>query len=137
MNTVITGINDLATVHPELLSEWDYEKNSALGLYLDKVSYASHRKVWWKCSEGHSWEAGLSDRSRGNKCPYCSGKKVLVGYNDFLSQYPDVAKYWHPTKNGDLQPDMFTWCSGKRVWWLCPVCGYEWQTWLSKMQFRA
>lgn len=136
MNTVITGINDLATVHPELLSEWDYEKNSALGLYPDKVSYASHRKVWWKCSEGHSWEAGLSDRSRGNKCPYCSGKKVLVGYNDFMSRFPDAARYWHPTKNGDLQPDMFTWCSGKWVWWLCPICGHEWQAPISHRTSR-
>ena len=38
----------------------------------------------------------------------------------FLSSYPELVKEWHPTKNGELTPDDFTYGSGKKVWWLCP-----------------
>ena len=38
----------------------------------------------------------------------------------FLSEYPEISKEWHPTKNGDSKPDEFTYGSGKKVWWLCP-----------------
>ena len=36
-----------------------------------------------------------------------------------LSSYPHLVKEWHPTKNGELTPDVFTHGSGKKVWWLC------------------
>jgi len=38
----------------------------------------------------------------------------------FLSEYPELIKEWHPTKNGDSKPEDFTHGSGKKVWWLCP-----------------
>ena len=36
-----------------------------------------------------------------------------------ISDYPDLLKEWHPTKNGDLTPADFTHGSNKKVWWLC------------------
>lgn len=39
---------------------------------------------------------------------------------------PDVAKQWHPTKNGDLTPDDVSKYSRLLVWWQCPN-GHEWQ----------
>lgn len=41
--------------------------------------------------------------------------------------YPEIAKEWHPTKNGKLGPDLFTPKSGEIVWWQCLQCGNEWQ----------
>ena len=38
----------------------------------------------------------------------------------FLSEYPELIKEWHPTKNGEFEPDEVTYGSGKKVWWLCP-----------------
>ena len=38
----------------------------------------------------------------------------------YLSLYPELVKEWHPTKNGDWQPQDFTHKSGKKVWWKCP-----------------
>ena len=38
----------------------------------------------------------------------------------FLSEYPELIKEWHPTKNGELKPDEVTHGSHKKVWWLCP-----------------
>ncbi|MDA7656677.1 zinc-ribbon domain-containing protein, partial [Akkermansiaceae bacterium] len=34
--------------------------------------------------------------------------------------HPDLAKDWHPTKNGDLTPYDVTFGSGKKAWWKCP-----------------
>lgn len=39
---------------------------------------------------------------------------------------PGLAKEWHPTRNGDLNPRTVTPGSGKRVWWIC-VQGHEWE----------
>ncbi len=41
-------------------------------------------------------------------------------------KYPDIAKEWHPTKNGNLTPENVASSSGKPVWWKCKKCGYEW-----------
>lgn len=34
---------------------------------------------------------------------------------------------WHPTKNGDLRPNMIGSYSRRYVWWKCAECGHEWQ----------
>jgi hypothetical protein len=39
---------------------------------------------------------------------------------------PSLAKEWHPTRNGDLNPRNVTPGSGKKVWWICAQ-GHEWQ----------
>ena len=40
---------------------------------------------------------------------------------------PDIAASWHPYRNGNLTPDMFTIHSGVKIWWLCSECGHEWE----------
>ena len=69
----IINENTLVTTHPELLEEWDYEKNI---FNPQEISYGSARKVWWKCKKGHSWQASLNSRT-GMKsgCPICSGRR--------------------------------------------------------------
>lgn len=103
----------------KLMEEWDYEKNNALGYYPENISLGSGIKVWWRCPKGHAYDASVTNRNRGRGCKYCAGKAVLKGFNDLESQYPDIAKEWHPSKNGDLKPDMITYGSGRKVWWLC------------------
>ena len=44
--------------------------------------------------------------------------------------YPEIAKEWHPTKNGAITPDMVAPKSGKKAWWLGP-CGHEWEAVIS------
>ncbi len=92
----ITGETDLQTVNPTLASEWNYEKND--GLMPNKILPNSNQKVWWKCSKGHEWQATVSNRNIGNSCPYCSGKKVLAGYNDLKTVNSDLAKEWNYEK---------------------------------------
>ena len=121
---VLAGYNDLATKASFLASEWNYEKNGTLTP--SDILPQSNRKVWWKCARGHEWESTVANRTLGNKCPYCSGKKVLAGYNDLATLNPELASEWHPTKNGDLKPSDVRPHMAKKVWWRCPR-GHEWQ----------
>ncbi|MBQ1581970.1 MAG: zinc-ribbon domain-containing protein [Prevotella sp.] len=122
---VLVGFNDLATTNPAIASEWDYSKNQEL--LPTMVPPGSLKRVWWKCSLGHEWQEIIEKRAiRGYGCPVCSGHKVLAGYNDLATVYPDVAKEWHPTKNTDISPCEVTPFSGRKVWWICRK-GHEWQ----------
>ena len=59
----------------DLMKEWDWEKNTPLDLFPDKLKCGSNKKVWWKCEKGHSWQAIISSRSRlGCGCPTCAGR---------------------------------------------------------------
>ena len=71
--------NTLQSVHPELVSEWS-DKN--LPLTPDKITFGSNKRVWWKGSCGHEWQASVKARSGGEKCPICSGARVVEGIND-------------------------------------------------------
>lgn len=39
---------------------------------------------------------------------------------------PEIAKQWHPSKNGESLPNAVTLRSGKEVWWICNE-GHEWE----------
>ena len=90
---VLKGENDLQTVNPPLAKEWNYEKNN--GLTPVDVMSNSGQKVWWMCSLGHEWQASIDHRNKGTDCPYCSGNKVLKGYNDLQTVNPNLAKEWN------------------------------------------
>lgn len=70
------GINDLKTLRPDLVEEWDYEKNSFLPT---DITCGSGRKVWWKCSKcGHSWTIEIQRRAKnGSGCPNCAQKMFI------------------------------------------------------------
>ena len=106
--------NNLVKANPELAQEWDFNKNS---LIPHLVSPSAHKKVWWKCSKKHSWEATIASRNAGRGCPYCSGKKAGYG-NDLKSNHPELIKEWDIEKNKQ-SPEEFTSGSGKKVYWLC------------------
>lgn len=122
---VAVGETDLASQVPELVEQWDAEKNGDLSP--QAVSPNSNRAVWWLCPLGHSYRAVVAHRTReGSGCPYCAGKKVLPGFNDLETLHPQVAREWHPTRNGALTPQQITPGSNRRVWWQCDR-GHEWQ----------
>ena len=124
-NKLIVGVNDLKSVNPELAAEWNYEKNGKL--LPENISANSHKKVWWIGKCGHEWESDVYHRNKGHGCLYCSGQKVLKGFNDLMTKRPDLISEWHPTKNGNLKPTDVTPKSGKKVWWI-GKCGHEWES---------
>ena len=83
--------NSLASVHPELISEWS-EKN--LPLTPDKITFGSNKRVWWIGACGHEWETSVKARSKGEKCPICSGARVIEGINDLATLKPLLAQEW-------------------------------------------
>lgn len=109
-----------------LMPEWDYEKNSPLGLFPEKLSSKSNKKAWWRCSHGHSWEMEIYHRTNGRACPYCSNKRVLPGYNDLSTLFPSIAAEWNYEKNSNLDILSCVKGSARDAWWRCSVCGHEW-----------
>ena len=78
-----------------MLQEWDYEKNNELGLFPDKVGTGGNTKARWSCPLGHEYDMRLSQRKRGQGCPYCSGNRILVGFNDLASTNPELLYQWY------------------------------------------
>jgi hypothetical protein len=65
--------NCLQTLNPILAADWHPTKNGNLSP--DDVTSFSNKKVWWTCKKRHEWEARISNRSLGAKCPFCAGKR--------------------------------------------------------------
>ena len=124
----IIGQTDLATVRPLLAAQWHPTKNKSL-TPMD-VTASSNKKVWWQCDSGHEWRTMVYDRTNGGNCPICSGRQVLVGFNDLATKNPALAAQWHPNKNNQLQPTDVTCGSDKKVWWRCDS-GHEWEAVIS------
>jgi len=119
--------NNLAAMRPDLMKEWDYEKNKEVDP--TKLTLGSHKKAWWKCSNGtcecHEWVTAIKERTRKNKagkkstgCPYCNMKKIC-SHNNLEVKFPEVAAQWHPTFNGNLKPIDVASGSHQKVWWKC------------------
>ena len=120
--------NSLAENNPSLSAEWHPTKN--IPLLPKNFTPNSGQKVWWLCSIGHEWEATIDSRNssqRPSSCPYCSPtRKMASETNNMAKTRPDVAMYFHPTKNGKVTPEMLVEGTGKLLWWQCEL-GHEWQ----------
>jgi len=115
---------NLRYCNPEVSKQWHPVKN--ISIKPENFTPGSNQKVWWKCpvSDDHEWEASIKSRARlGRGCPYCAGKRPSKT-NNLVSQFPLIAKEWHPTKNGNLLPTDVTHSTVKKVWWICPS-GHE------------
>ena len=119
----VTKENSLAVSHPKLLNEWHPTKNNNVTPYT--VSKGSNRKVWWICNKGHEFQSTIWNRANNTQCPYCINQKVCDD-NCLATVNPELAKEWHPVKNGNLTPKEVTCGSGKKVWWICKK-DHEWK----------
>ena len=104
---VMLYMSDRLIDNKELMKEWNQEKNI---LYNPAdLTSGSSKKVWWKCEKGHEYKSSIVNRtkSKGTCCPYCSGNKVLKGFNDIASTNPELLKEWDYSKN-TIKPDEVT-----------------------------
>lgn len=126
----------LAEARPDLAKEWNYEKNG--DLRPEDVGHRSDKKVWWICPYDvpddypveslrgkhfdFEWKAAIGNRTGNQRlgCPYLSGQAVWPGFNDLQTVNPELARQWHPIKNGGLKPTQVTVNSNKKVWWYLP-----------------
>src|SRR5262249_17933072 len=118
----------LAVTHPQLAAEWHPAKNG--NLTPKDVTYGNGKPVWWLCQKGHEWQASCNSRTSGGKgsgCPYCSNRGGGKA-NCLAAIHPDLARQWHPTKNGDLRPEDVSAGTHQKAWWQCPKGDdHEWE----------
>jgi len=100
----------LSKTHPKLAKEAD-------GWDPLTVTAGSGKKMPWRCKRSHKWTAAVYSRTSKsqNGCPFCSGQKLLKGWNDLKTTHPKIAREaygWDPStlsKGSEL-----------KVKWKCP-----------------
>lgn len=118
-----TTENNLATLFPEIASQWNAIRNG--DLIPTACTSKSSKTVWWICENGHEWRASIANRtSHKSGCPVCSGHTPSAT-NNLAAVSVVLSRQWHPVKNGSLTAGDVTPSSGKKVWWLCEK-GHEW-----------
>ena len=95
----VIGETDIPTIRPDMLILWDEEKNGTA----NGLMPGSHKKVWWKCKNGHSWQQRAYVVADGSGCPYCSGLVPVPGETDLATTHPDLLQEWDYEKNRYIQ----------------------------------
>lgn len=88
---VISGVNDLETLYPDIAREWDVEKNN--GLLPKDVSPFTYNPYWWICPKGHSYKKKVIKRTKFHKpidCPKC--------IKAHSTSFPEQAIYYYAKK---------------------------------------
>lgn len=122
---VIPGETDFASVYPEKLSLWNYEKNS---ISPHDISAGNGRQMHWKCPANHEWTASICDMAKRTLtgCPKCAGRRKLGGSNNELGVlFPHLLSEWDFEKN-PKPPSDYSYGSSQRVWWKCSQ-NHEWE----------
>jgi very-short-patch-repair endonuclease len=128
----------IVSTHPEIAKQWNIQKNRILKP--ENFTFGSNVRVWWicekSCSNGckHEWETTINSRCFGETtgCPFCDKKKICE-HESITFTHPEITKQWNHEKNGDLKPEMFSYGSDVKVWWICEKkckygCKHEWET---------
>lgn len=125
----LTIENCVATLYPKLVAEFHPTKNKDITLY--DMTFGSDRKIWWQClvNPEHTWETSVKLRTTMNcGCPYCSNKKI-GSTNNLWATHPEVAKQFHPTKNGVKTPFNLSSGNSSKFWWKCSAAeDHEWES---------
>ena len=119
----LAGFNSLEDVNPKLAKEWSPNNKHSANEVLPTSSY----HALWNCPTcGGEYPARINIRKVGdNACPYCSGRKVLPGYNSFKAKHPNLMENeWATFENLVIQvdPDQILDNCTKPVWWHCNHC---------------
>ena len=125
MAVLIPGKNDLKTIYPEIAKEAD-------GWDPSNFFPKSSKKKNWKCAYGHTWEIRISKRTINDTgCPYCNNRKLLSGFNDLETVFPEIAQEadgWDPSKVSAIK--------NEKLPWICKR-GHSWETTINKRTTRG
>ena len=112
----------------QLMAEWDWEKNTEMGIDPNRITYGSTKKVNWLCNAGHSYTARVDHRTiMKSSCPYCAHKVPILGETDLATTHPELLLEWDYEHN-EQPPEHFLPGSNKKVGWICPQCDCHWET---------
>ena len=105
----------LTDTHPDLAATWLPELNAGR----EPADYTKGSRlevVWWCEDGGHPFTMRIEARTRGCGCPYCAGRLLLPGFNDFASTHPDLAVDWHPYLNWRNPSEVMAGSTEQFVW---------------------
>lgn len=111
-----------------LMKEWNWERNNILDLNPNNLTFGSSKKAWWKCERNHNWFAPIYRKVQRNSCPFCSNRRILSGYNDLATLFPQLLEEWNYDKNKDISPNNLSINSTVKINWKCKECKNEWET---------
>ena len=135
-NSLRTWCQTNGELGEQLLQEWTglYENNDKVET--TDISYASNKKVQWKCAEEHVWTATILNRTFSkSSCPYCAGKKVS-DKNSLRTWCQDNGEFGQQLlsewvgldeNNNQIEIDEVSYASNKKVQWKCRR-GHTWIT---------
>lgn len=111
----------LQNTNPELAAEWSPNNTRAA----NSVMETTKMDVLWRCPKCNGeYRYSIAERKVGDdSCPYCQGRKRLVGYNDLTVTDPELVKEWSP--NNTTSPTEYRNTSGEYARWICPECHGE------------
>ena len=119
MTKLVKGVNDLKTLFPDLLEEFDKNLNN---ISPEDLLPGSHKNIYWKCrkNSNHIWVAKLYSRTGKNRsgCPYCNGRIPTPGENDLKTLYPSVSKEFDEILN-NISASNASPFSNKLYFWRC------------------
>lgn len=97
---------------PALMEEWDFEKNTSLCIFPDKLGSQSNTYAYWVCKYGHKWKAKINNRYNGRGCPECK-KRLQISFPEqavffYVKQkYPDAINSYTNCFNNGMELDVF------------------------------
>lgn len=129
--------NTLAAKYPTIASQWHPTRNG--DLTAEDVSWGSHKRIWWRCSNtcspscSHEWATAINNRTTGGTgCPHCttSGFKRILPCCKAKSLLGDeqLMRDWDTTRNTGIDPRALHQGSDVKVWWKCSTCSGKWRT---------
>jgi hypothetical protein len=65
--------NTLLDRYPDLASQWHPTLNG--DLTPDQLTPGTTRKAWWRCAQGHEWQASIASRTAGRGCRKCTRER--------------------------------------------------------------
>lgn len=121
----VSGVNDLKTCYPEIALQYDNTKNS---IQSHNIFKSSSKTVWWICANNHSFKSSVSKvTSNQKRCEYCSGRKLVSGFNDLRTKFPELARELDEIKSGFKASEVLP--GEDRIGhWKCSKCEYEWKS---------
>lgn len=125
---LVRGVNDLASVRPDVSVFWHGELNRVSPEEVFSKSNAYH---YWYCEEGHTYRAQVNYRTskRWIACPVCNSTKLLTGYNDLATLHPELVNEW--SSKNSLPPEKVLARSAESFYWVCEK-NHQWRSPLRK-----
>jgi hypothetical protein len=115
--------------HPHLAAEADHELAAAMGLDFAHIAPGTRVLLPWRhpaAGGTHGWfQAGTSRVHMRAGCSICRGYRA-DHTTSLATLAPELAKQWHPTRNGERTPASVTPGSRRVAAWLCTKCAYDW-----------